>query len=110
MAQDYADRFYNSTRWRKLSKLVAEKHFYICDICGRAAKRYIVHHKIKLTADNINNPDIALNENNLQLLCLECHTKLHEAQGDIHQRKDAGRTIIFDCDGNIAAVIDSNES
>ena len=109
MAQAYADRFYNSTRWRKLSKMVAQKHFFICDICGKACKRYIVHHKIKLTADNINNPDISLNENNLQLLCIECHTKLHEAQGDIHQH-NAGRTIMFDVDGNIAKVIDSNET
>lgn len=108
MAQAYADKFYNSTRWRKLSKMVAEKHFYICDICGKPCKRYIVHHKIKLNADNINNPDISLNENNLQLLCLECHTKLHEAQGDIHKRKDAGRTIFFDADGNIAQVIDKD--
>mgnify|MGYP000939925300 CR=1 FL=1 len=36
-----------------------------------------VHHKIYLNPDNINNPDITLGWNNLELLCMSCHSKEH---------------------------------
>jgi len=37
----------------------------------------IVHHKIHLTPENIHDPKIALNFDNLQLLCRDCHGKIH---------------------------------
>ena len=37
----------------------------------------IVHHKIHLTPDNINNPAVSLNWDNLELVCRSCHMKLH---------------------------------
>lgn len=37
----------------------------------------IVHHRIHLTPQNITNPMIVLNWNNLELLCRECHAKEH---------------------------------
>ena len=36
-----------------------------------------VHHKIHLTLDNVDDPSIALNLDNLLLLCKECHNKMH---------------------------------
>ena len=36
-----------------------------------------VHHKIKLTPENINRPEIALNWSNLVALCKDCHLKIH---------------------------------
>ena len=40
----------------------------------------IVHHKIELTPDNIHNPDITLNFDNLQLLCRDCHAAVHKPE------------------------------
>lgn len=40
----------------------------------------IVHHKIHVTPENINNPDIVLNFEHLELLCRKCHAKEHEEQ------------------------------
>ena len=37
----------------------------------------IVHHKIALTPENINDPNITLNWENLELLCQDCHNKEH---------------------------------
>ncbi len=44
----------------------------MCEKC-REQLGYIVHHKIRLTAKNINNPNITLNLKNLAYLCKTCH-------------------------------------
>ena len=36
-----------------------------------------VHHIIEITPDNINNPEITLNPDNLVSLCRECHKARH---------------------------------
>ena len=38
-----------------------------------------VHHKIHLTADNINDASVTLNWDNLELLCKECHDIAHRS-------------------------------
>ena len=38
----------------------------------------IVHHKIELTPDNIDNPLITLDFSNLEAVCRECHAQIHE--------------------------------
>ena len=43
---------------------------------------YIVHHKIELTPDNINDPDISLNHRRLMYLCHNCHNKIHGREQD----------------------------
>ena len=41
----------------------------------------IVHHKIHLTPNNVNNPAVTLNWDNLQLVCRDCHAEIHEKNG-----------------------------
>ena len=78
-------KFYNSKAWRRLAKHYASSKGYICEQCRNKYaksdikpfyKQFHVHHKIELTAENIDNPDIALNESNLMLLCQHCHNVL----------------------------------
>ena len=38
---------------------------------------YIVHHKSYIDMNNIYNPDITINFDNLELLCIDCHNKEH---------------------------------
>lgn len=105
MAKEFARKFYNSTRWRKCAKVFAQSKLYICEMChnktvarkGTDGQRFIVHHKVSLTPQNINNFDIAYGWDNLMLLCLECHNK-------IHSRDNNTRTMHFDEDGNLVAV------
>lgn len=56
---------------------------------------YIVHHKITLTPDNINNPDIALNHDLLSYECKDCHDK-HEGHGI----RNMGTDLLVDFDEN----------
>lgn len=75
MAKAYAESFYNSTTWRKVSKAFMKSKYYICESCGRPAT--ICHHVIHVTPNNINDPNITLNWENMRALCHDCHTKLH---------------------------------
>lgn len=40
----------------------------------------IVHHKIEMDPVTIENPELALGFGNLELLCRECHAKMHDAR------------------------------
>ena len=94
MARDFAESFYHSTRWKKLQRQIKARAYGLCEICGKPG--LIVHHKIILTPDNINNPFISLNPDLLMYVCLDCHNHIH---GDTEQRK-----AIFDADGNLIEI------
>lgn len=96
MAKEFAKQFYNSAIWIRTSKAYAVSKFFICEKCGKPATRYIVHHKIQLTPENIRDPAVALDWKNLQLVCLRCHNAIHKAR--------PGRTVIFSSDGQVIGV------
>ena len=81
MALDYAKPFYNSKKWKKLRKYICESRHYTCEECGDYGDQ--VHHIIEITPDNINDPSITLNEDNLQLLCEECHNAKRKTEKDL---------------------------
>ena len=56
----------------------------------------IVHHKIRLTPDNINNPTISMGWDNLKLVCMDCHAQEHKGNRSVRYR--------FDKDGNISPL------
>ena len=60
-------RFYQSRAWRKTRNAYINSVHSICERCGSPAD--IVHHKIYIDIDNINNPDITLNWDNLEAVC-----------------------------------------
>lgn len=73
MAKEYAKRFYKSTAWKKCREsYIAATLDGMCEHC-KEVPGYIVDHIVEITPVNINNPDITLNHENLQYLCLQCH-------------------------------------
>lgn len=76
MAHEYARGFYNSPEWRRCRKAYIQSVFGLCERCSRPGD--IVHHKTYITPDNIDDPDITLNHDNLELLCHDCHNKEHK--------------------------------
>lgn len=79
--------FYSSIQWRKCRDAYKKSKQGLCERClkkGLIVPADEVHHKIRLTKENINNPQISLNFNNLEALCESCHDKEHE--GDIKNR------------------------
>lgn len=56
----------------------------MCEIClqkGVYSPAYIVHHKIHLTSENINDESITLDWSNLQAVCKPCHDEIHNYCG-----------------------------
>ena len=83
MAQEWAKSFYSSSKWIKCRNAYIKNRILIdgglCEEC-RDKTGYIVHHRITLTQDNISDPDTALNHNNLEYVCKDCHD-LFEGHG-----------------------------
>lgn len=96
MALDYSKPFYNSKKWKELRLYVCESRHWTCEECGEFGDQ--VHHIIEITPDNINDPNITLNEDNLQLLCEECHNAKRKVERDIEDG------LVFDENGNLKQV------
>ena len=75
--KEYAKQFYLSQAWRSTRNAYAVSVNGLCERCGQAGD--IVHHKVYISPQNINNPDITLNWDNLELLCQDCHNKEHSS-------------------------------
>ena len=80
MAKEFSKKFYNSKAWLDCREGYIKSVHGLCNRClkqGNIVNGYIVHHKILLTPSNIDNPDITLNWNELEYLCIDCHNKEH---------------------------------
>lgn len=105
MARPFAEAFYNSAAWKKCRAAYINQRIAVdgglCEVCHRELG-YIVHHKIWLTEENINDPEIALNTGNLRFECLQCHN-MEEPDGG---RKTDGREnqYAFDEEGQMVPL------
>ena len=98
MAKAYARKFYSSKAWQDCRNEYAKRRNHLCEDCLRRGiyrPGEIVHHKIELDPVNIEKPEIALNFENLELLCRECHARRHEQSGgrwkEVNQRRKTKR-------------------
>lgn len=101
MAQEFAKAFYHGNAWKKCRyDYIQKRILYDGGLCERCKDKtgYTVHHKKHLTPQNINNPDVTLNHNNLEYLCKDCHD-LEPAHWK--DSKPRARTLCyFDNEGN----------
>lgn len=73
-------RFYTTWPWIKCARAYKIEKGGLCERClakGLIVPGAEVHHKIRLTPDTLNDPAVALNWDNLELLCKECHLEEH---------------------------------
>ena len=78
--EKFAAAFYTSRAWRKCRTAYAQSKGGLCERCwskGLIVPGKEVHHKTRLTPDNLNDPNVALNWDNLELLCDDCHKEEH---------------------------------
>lgn len=80
--------FYRSKEWSDLRQIVIAKRLIngqtICEHCREPIyKPYdlILHHQQELTLENVNNPAISLNEDNLMIVHQTCHNEIHNRWG-----------------------------
>jgi len=80
MAQEFSKKFYSSIQWQDVRNAYAKRVNHLCENClksGTVAAGEIVHHKIEITPENIDNPEVTLNYDNLEMLCRKCHGAMH---------------------------------
>ena len=83
MARKFAQKFYKSKAWKETREAYAASVGWLCERClavGLYTPGEIVHHKIHLNIQNINNSEVSLAWDNLELLCRNCHANMHKTQ------------------------------
>ena len=92
--------FYHSQAWKNTRRNYKQSVGGLCERClakGMIVPAEIVHHKIPLTADNMNALNISLSWKNLQALCRQCHAEVHE---DMYAER-TGRRYKIDHSGHV---------
>lgn len=101
MAKDYAKQFYNSKAWKSCKASYIQNRVSVdggmCEVCHKRIG-YIVHHKEAISEQNINNPYITLNHDNLRYECKVCHDAEPDHWLDSHGYKKP--RAMFDENGN----------
>ena len=73
-------KFYTSNAWTQCRDGYMRKVGGLCEVCkekGIITPAEIVHHKIHLSEENINDPEITLSYDNLLAVCRKHHGELH---------------------------------
>ena len=102
MARDFAKAFYNSKAWEQVRKAVLMRDCFLCTKCGRPAEE--VHHKKHLTPDNIGDPSVSLNMDNLTSLCKDCHFEEHRGEHAKGRETNEQTGYTFDENGYLVKV------
>ena len=95
--QEFAERLYKSKAWQHCRASYLQSRGGLCERClkkGLYRPAVIVHHKVYLTAENINNPEMALDWNNLEALCRDCHEQEHSCSGRRYRVREDGTLIM----------------
>ena len=103
MAREFAKHLYNSKQWQDVRNSYFNSKFGLCERCqaiGKITPGEIVHHKIYVSPDNINNTDITLNWDNLMVVCRDCHAQIHEG---VPSKEDG---LMFNEEGDLIEIKD----
>lgn len=106
MARDFARALYKSKKWEKLRLCCMTRPVQMgdgrvcpplmCERCfertGRLIPAEIAHHKKFVTPENIGDPEVTLNADNIMRVCRDCHAR-------IHYPNDYRPRIVFDTQG-----------
>lgn len=103
MSTGVLKRFYNSEVWKTFrANLILERITHdgvICEECGRiiaVSKHIHLHHVIELNEGNYKDTNISLNPANINIICHECHNKIHGRwQGGYRKNKERGVYIVY---------------
>lgn len=110
MAQEWAESFYQSKKWKRCKQSYKDQRQLIdgglCEECHEQLG-FIVHHKILLTPANITDPEVSLNHDNLEFVCKDCHDRF-DGHGVRHRNKSV--MVLFDDNGMPIGRIDEKNN
>lgn len=90
MAREFAKKFYDSKEWKAVRLTILQRDRFKCNRCKNPAEE--VHHKVRLTPNNIWDINITLNPDNLESLCSDCHKAEHKAEKEAGKCKANGKS------------------
>jgi len=82
--------FYAGKRWHDFRLMLIAERGPVCQRCRRVVTTpldLIGHHNTELTPENVGNPRISLNPDNVILVCHSCHDEIHNRFGHKTERK-----------------------
>ena len=94
--KEYAKGFYKSATWERCKNAYIKSVGGLCERClenGIVKAGVIVHHRKYITPDNISDPNITTDFNNLELLCQDCHNKEHQRKKRRYTVDNFGRVL-----------------
>ena len=83
--------FYKSAAWQVARQIKYQEQDGRCERCKRVGEE--VHHRIRLTPANVIDPLVSVNQENLELLCKDCHNKEHNRFTKEKEFDDEGNLI-----------------
>ena len=95
--KDYAKTFYLSTPWIR-TRTAYKKKTIFCERCAAAGlikPGIIVHHIKPITPGNLQDVTITLSEDNLMLLCRDCHAAIHSRHPKRYQTAADGSVRLY---------------
>lgn len=95
-----AKQFYKSQAWAKCRAAYIASVGGLCERClakGLIVPGYIVHHKCYLNSENINDPSVTLNFDNLEYLCAYHHNAEHF-------KEKYNKRYVINADGSVIAA------
>jgi len=94
------DSFYRRPAWKKCrAAFIASRQTVDGGLCQKCHEKpgKIVHHRVHLTDETINDPDICYGFGNLEYVCLDCHNAEHGYKATL---PPGSVRYVFDADGN----------
>lgn len=84
-------RFYASKRWRELRDVLIIQRHGVCDRCGKDysddTSQLIAHHKEHLTDETLSIPEVAVDPENIEIVCYKCHSHYHPEKGFVKRKQ-----------------------
>ena len=90
--------FYNTLIWQQCRKEYIKSVGGLCERCyanGIIRHGDTVHHIKHITPENVSDPSITLNFDNLILLCRDCHADEHRKNDKRYKVDEKGRIIVY---------------
>ena len=95
--KDFAESFYKGPAWKACRAAYVKSVGGLCEAClarGIYRAGEIVHHKVHITPETINDPTVTLSFDNLELLCRDCHAEMHEKRRKRYKIDEWGRVQV----------------